>query len=315
MTNREMQLNSADEILLGEAADWLVCLTSGQATEEDAERLAQWRNTSPAHEAAFQEVAGVRNFAQVASQTRKPPALSRRALLAGGTGGAVLVAMIGATRPPLGLWPNYAELTADHRTAVGERFAFAPVSGVEIEMNSRTAISLIDEDRGIDLSTGEAFVKVADLSRPFQVTAGRLRAATRTAQFNVQTMAQGVRVTCVSGELECQGGQAPITLQANQQITMAADGSVRRSKVDGHKAIAWRQGLLVFEGAPLSEVVEQVNLYRSGGIVLTNASIGTLPVNAVFHTDRIDDAVGQIQQLLNLRVRHLPGGVVLMSQR
>ncbi|MCG2842822.1 DUF4880 domain-containing protein [Sandaracinobacter sp. RS1-74] len=313
MTNRQIRQDDIDDALLVEAADWLVCLTSGEATREDAARLEQWRTTSPAHEAAFREVAGVRSFAQVASRSRKPPAVSRRAVLAGGATAALAVAMIGATRPPFGLWPTYAELTADHRTAVGERFAFAPAAGVKVEMNSRTALSLIDGDRGIDLVTGEAFVNAADLHRPFRVVAGRLRAAASTAQFNVQTMADGVRIACVGGEVECRGGDAPVTLRANEQMTLMTDGSVRHNRIDAHKATAWRHGLLVFEGAPLSEVVEQLNLYRPGRIVLTNASTGTLPVNAVFHTDRIDDAVAQMQQLLNLRVRHLAGGVVLMS--
>jgi transmembrane sensor len=70
---------------------------------------------------------------------------------------------------------------------------------------------------------------------------------------------------------------------------------------------------LVFEGTPLSEVVRQVNRYRSGDIVLTNSAIGHRPVNAVLHTGQIDNAVSQIQQLLNLEVRRLPGGVILMS--
>lgn len=315
MTDRTIR--DDDDGLLVEAADWLVCLTSGAATEDDISRLANWRTTSPAHEAAFREVAGVRSYAVVASKTKKPAMVSRRAMLAGGTSAALAAVMIGAARPPLGLWPSYAELTADRRTTVGERFAFEPAAGVKVEMNSRTALSLIgdgaDGSQGVSLVTGEAFITASQLDRPFRVEAGRLRASTQGGQFNVQTLSGGVRVACVSGQVNCEGGDQPILLRANEQVTIASNGTTQRAAIEGHKATAWRQGLLIFEGAPLAEVVDQINLYRTGRIVLTNASLGTLPVNAVFHTNRIEDAVPQIEQLLNLRARPIAGGVVLMS--
>ncbi|WP_062064880.1 FecR family protein [Sphingobium baderi] len=316
MTDREIQDDDADELLV-EAADWLVCLTSGTATQEDAARLEAWRATSPAHEAAFREIAGVHRYAAVAKQHKKPAMVSRRAVLAGGTTAALGAMMFGIARPPLGLWPSFAELTADHRTAVGERYAFAPIQGVNVEMNSRTALSLIDSvakgAHGVSLVTGEAYVTAAQLGEPFRVKAGSLVVATRAAEFNVQSLEGGVRVACVSGQVECSGTGRPITLRANEQIFVTVDGAIQRSAIDGGKATAWRRGLLIFEGTPLGNVVDQINLYRSGRIVLANASLRTLPVNAVFHTDRIEEAVPQIELLLGLRARDLAGGVVVMS--
>lgn len=47
--------------------------------------------------------------------------------------------------------------------------------------------------------------------------------------------------------------------------------------------------------------------------MLTDSALGQRPVNGVFHTDRIENTVAQIQQALGLQVRHLPGGVLLMG--
>lgn len=316
MTDREIREEDADDLLV-EAADWLVCLTSGAATDDDAARLAAWRAASPAHEAAFREIAGVRNYAVAAKHNKKPPLVSRRAVLAGGGTAAVAALTLGVARPPLGLWPSFAELTADHRTAIGQRFAFAPVSGVKVEMNSRTAISLLDATRdganGISLVIGEAFITAEERGTPFRVKAGPVEASTRRASFNVQRLDGGVRIACVDGEVTCRGGDRPLMLRANEQVFVAADGGARRSEIDGAKATAWRRGLLIFEGASLAEVVDQINLYRSGKIVLANTALGGLEVNAIFHTNRIEEAVPQIEQLLNLRARHLAGGVVVMS--
>lgn len=300
------------EQLRTEAADWVVCLVLGDATDHDAARLAVWRATSPAHEAAFREVAGLRHYAEVARKTKDPAIATRRLVLGGGTGLALAAVTFGMAKPPLGLWPSLAELTADHSTAVGERYTFTPAAGVTVEMSSRTAVSLNDGDKGIKLVTGEAFLTLSELAEAFHVKAGKLRASARSAQFNVQVLPGGVRLACVAGQVEC-GGDRPILLKANEQVILASNGDIQRSETDAQKSTAWRRGQLIFEGTPLSEVVDQVNLYHSGRIVLANASLGKLPVYAVFHISRIEDAVPQIEQFLNLRARRLAGGVVLIG--
>lgn len=311
MTNR-LASEDADEDLLVQAADWLVQLTSRTATEEDAARLAAWRATSPAHEAAFREVAGVRSYAVVASSTKKP--VNRRAVLSTGGGGVLaLLVGVGLARPPFGLWPSYTELTADHRTPVGGRLAFRPTEGVDVELSSRTAVSLIDGGRGMRLITGESYVAAASLPREFAVETRRMRITARDAEFNVQALGPHERVTCVTGELRCTAGGGATLLSANEALSLDTDGRARRTATDATKESAWRRGLLIFEGTPLAEVVEQINLYRPGRIVLTDSSLGQLPLNAVFHTAQIENSVAQIEQLLNLRARHLAGGVVLLG--
>lgn len=311
MTDRLIPYET-DDALLVEAADWLVRLTSRSATEHDAEQLAAWRARSADHEAAFREVAGVRAYAVLARTTRKP--LSRRAVLSagGGTALAVLVAY-GVTRPPLGLWPSYAELAADHRTPVGGRLSLQPTAGVEVELSSRTAVSLTDGGHGVQLISGETYVVAADQARDFTVEAGRLRAISRDAEFNVQSLGSHARVTCVRGALSCHVGGRVTRLAANQALALKPDGTVRRSTVDAGKETAWRQGLLVFEGAPLADAIEQINLHRPGRIVLTNSGLKQFPLNAVFHTAQIENSIPQLEQLLNLRARHVAGGVVLLG--
>lgn len=301
-----------DDLLLGKAADWLVRLTSGRATEADARELTAWREENPAHDAAFRHVAKLMNLTRVLID-HPPRRIDRRAVL---TGGAALFAIGGAfglARPPLGLWPSYAELMADHRTGAGERHAFAPIAGVSVEMNSKTSVSLADSGRAIELISGEAFVTVSQSSAEFEVRSAGTRAAATNAVFNVQSIDGEVGVTCVAGEVVCRQGEDRLVLGPNDRLAVDASGQIQRTRADAAVATAWRNGLLVFEGTPLSEVVRQINRYRSGDIVLTNAAIGDRPVNAVLHTAQIDNAVSQIQQLLNLEIRRLPGGVILMS--
>lgn len=312
LMTRHSDDRNAPEPLLEEAADWVVRLVSGDATQEDAENLARWRETSPAHEAAFREVAGVRAYARVAKSTRPP--MSRRAVLAGGGATAVaVIAGVGLARPPLGLWPSFAELMADHRTPVGGRYAFAPRDGVDVELSSRTSVSLIGNGDGITLIAGQAFVSASAQDRPFFVRASDIRAQASEAEFNVQSLATMTRLICVTGELVCEVAGQRLAVAADQAVTLTAAGEVRRDRVDGRREAAWRRGQLIFEGAPLAEVVDQINLYRSGRVVLNDASLGVLPVNAVFHTNQMDAAVPQLEQLLGIRARSMGAGVVLLG--
>lgn len=302
-----------EDDVIGTAADWLITLTSGDATEADARALAEWREADPAHEAAFRHVARLMNLTRELIDHPPRPVASRRAVLAGGIGAVLTGGTIGLSRPPLGLWPSWAELMADHRTGAGERFDFSPVAGVAIEMNSRTSMSLAGGGRTVDLVTGEAFVTVARGAAPFTVRAGGIGAETRAATFNVQAIDGDIAVVCVDGTVECRHGTARQRLGPNETLALADDGTTTRGTAKAGTATAWRDGLLVFEDTPLSEVVRQINRYRTGDIVLTNGAIGGRPVNAVLHTAQIDNAVSQIQQLLGLQARRLPGGVILMS--
>src|SRR3546814_19345923 len=97
---------------------------------------------------------------------------------------------------------------AVQRTGPGERSACAAVAGVDVEMNSRTGVSLIEGGRGITLIGGETFVSVATPGRAFAVEAGDRRVSTKDAAFNVELLGDGVRVACARGVLECrQGGR------------------------------------------------------------------------------------------------------------
>ena len=63
----------------------------------------------------------------------------------------------------------------------------------------------------------------------------------------------------------------------------------------------------------LAEVIDELNRYRSGRIVLMNASLAQSPVNGQFKIDRPDDALAQIELGFGVRRRTLPGGLILLG--
>ncbi|MGH6612761.1 FecR family protein [Sphingomonas sp.] len=302
--------DDAFDPVIVDAADWLVRLTSGEATDADAQALADWRAQSPDHDAAFRQVAGLRTMARALGDA--PAAgVSRRGIVLGGSMAAVFAA-IGLAKPPLALWPSLSELMADHRTGPGERYAFAPIAGVRVEMNSRTSLSLAGGNRGIGLIDGETFISVAT-DAVFRVAAGDVQVEAMRALFNVSAIDGIVHTACLHGAIACRLNGRRINLTAGDQLSVDAQGVVARTRVNPAIATAWRRGLLIFEETPLAEVVAQINRYRPGRIVLTSSGLGQRQVSGVFHIKQIENAVAQIQQLLGLHLRHLPAGVILMG--
>src|SRR5262249_25097467 len=151
-----------------EAHDWVVRLTSGEATAADAEALRRWRAASSEHRRAFAEANLVwdrMHIAATESLVRKAVARAPRAqrtwhlpsrgtFLAGAAAGsAAAAAAYAVVRPPFDLWPSLSEVTADYRTGVGQQRQFAIVDDVSLKLNTRTSIALLpraDAGRGAD---------------------------------------------------------------------------------------------------------------------------------------------------------------------
>jgi transmembrane sensor len=321
----------APDELAREARAWVSRLTSGEATASDVARFNRWCEASPAHRHAFAEAkllwqvmrpAAEQSMTRAdaarsaASQQPETSMLGRRAFF----GGAMAASLVGATtlaiRPPLDLWPSLTEITSDYRTAKGES-RLIRLADASIELNTQTSISLRpiagDVDL-IELVSGEAAIVVnPDSRRSFAVLAGGGRTTGRNAAFNVRHIGSSGCVSCSTGEVVVVRDGEQVTLQPRQQISYDSRGLQPVVTVDPAVVSAWQQGVLVFRSDPLSRVIDEVNRYRSGRIVLVNEELGRRQVFASFRIDRIEDVVPRLQAVFGMRVRSLPGGIVLLS--
>ena len=118
-------------------------------------------------------------------------------------------------------------------------------------------------------------------------------------------------VTCHRGTLAIDYAGLSIELDAGRQLAYA-DGAVGAPvTVDPAVVMAWRDGQLVFRQMPLAEVVDEVNRYRTGRIVLMNEALGRRPVDARISIDRVDDLIALVREAYGAKVTALPGIVVL----
>ena len=329
--NRSMPPGSPDS----EAYDWLVRFASGAAGPSDIEGLKRWAAQNPLHAAAFDRAS--RTWRTVGPAARdadqamfstfirdcavpKPSAPSRfgrRAFLGGALAASAAAATVLAVRPPLDLWPSLSELAADYRTDVGERRHITPFENVAIEMNTRTSMAVLPPSGGagrIELLSGEALVSAPSQNvTGVTVVAGAGTIAARDARFNVRRDAASVCVTCLDGEIRVQQHALGQTLTAGRQLVYSEGGLGATSVADASSVTAWQDGLLIFQATPVSDVIVEVNRYRRGRIVLTNAALGRERLSARFRTEGAESIVDQIQQIFGASVTKLPGGVVLIG--
>jgi transmembrane sensor len=313
------------EALKREALDWLSRISLGEASREDLAALRRWRDTSAAHAAALAQaghlwraletpVAALARDNRTEFSARFQP--SRRAFVAGGVAAAASAVGVMAVRPPLDLWPSLAELTADHRTGTGQQQHLILAEAASVDLNTRTSITMLAAslDPGIELIAGETEIAVgAAAPKPFVVIAADGRMIARRATFNVRRVGPAVDLTCVDGEVtvECEG--RALTLQAAQRVSYDRQGLGDVVAADTAMVTAWRDGMIVFRNTPLVSVIEEVNRYRPGRIVLLDAALGQRLVTARFEIKRLDTVMGQIGNVFKVPVRTLPGGLVLVG--
>ncbi len=136
--------------------------------------------------------------------------------------------------------------------------------------------------------------------------------AATSAQFTVRCDRSEVRVTCLGGAIEVGVHGERVGLGAGQQLAYSgAIGAATAANLD--VSAGWRSGVLVFENELLSHVIDEVNRYRPGHIVLLNAEIGKRRVSARFKLSRLDMVITQFQEVFGAKVRSLGGGLVMLS--
>ncbi|WP_083556268.1 FecR domain-containing protein [Hyphomicrobium sp. NDB2Meth4] len=307
--------------LLREAIAKVVVLTSGEATTADADEIKLWRAQSPDHEAAFRSAVKLwKQFGEVAAaQSPKPlkrDRIARRVFIGGAL--AATVAGYCVVRPPLELWPSWSELRADFRTGKGEQREVALSEATTVQLGTFTSLAVRPASKGgepdVRLISGEAAFTTRDSKgQPLVVQAEGLRVIASDASFNARCIDGVVAVTCISGDVSVEEDGQTVLLVAGQQVSSRNGALGTVAAVDVGKATSWRTGMLIFQDKPLSEVIDEVNRYRPGRIVIANDELSHRVVNGTFRGDQIDTFIAQIQRLFGAKVTNLPAGLLVLS--
>lgn len=307
-----------------QAAAWLVRMAERPLPEPERHRFETWLAADPAHRAAFEDARNTWEALALlraeAGPLREPVPMPHRpvrritAALA-----ATLLLALGGTA----FWHGdpWLLVVADERTAPAEMRVVTLPDGSVLDLGPDSAIALHFDERQRRVTLLRGTVHVAAVpreaagGRPFAVEAANGTATALGTRFAVERTADAVTVAVAEHRVgvTVAGGVARAELDAGQGVRYDRTGRLGPvAAMDADRMTAWRNGLLVFDRQPLAVVVEELNRYRRGRIVVADAALARRTVSGVFRTAEADDALASITRELGIRSLSIPPFATLL---
>jgi transmembrane sensor len=284
------------------AALWLQRLREPLASADVIVAFEEWRNADACHGEAFERIARIWDGVETHAVAPEILRMRRDAL-------SHAQQLRDARPKPRRLWPYFAGAAwvailaavganlyfagpkpLVYTTEVGERqsLILTDNSHVDIDADSSVSVEFTGKERHISLLRGQAFFQVAkDRSRPFVVESqGRDVVATGT-EFNVETLAQTLRVTLVEGHVLVRSvrasggwGQVLAALEPGDEFTAGSPSRLAHG-VNTLAITAWRHGKLMFDDTPVAEALAEMGRYSHETIAI-DPSATAIRVSGVF---------------------------------
>lgn len=215
---------------------------------------------------------------------------------------------------------SFSFYIADYSTETGQQRRIQLTDGSEIVMNTQTALSVdySAQQRKIQLHAGEAYFKVRpDSQRAFVVETvmGQTQALGTAFDVKLQTGETTVTVFEHAVKITTANGKIVDKLPEGEQAVFSEDSLKPSEKIDTSRAQSWRKQRMVFQNRTLSEVIAELERYRSGRIVILGSSIKNLRLTGVFGTENTDIAVRTIEQSLPVKINLFTSKLVVLSAK
>ncbi|WP_336874087.1 FecR domain-containing protein [Pseudomonas juntendi] len=305
-----------DPLILGEAADWLVQLQSGAATDDDHRAVQAWCQRSSQHALAWQRAEAIlgefrRLPAPVTGETlrrlSRQGAVSRRQALQ--RVGMWLLAAPAA-------WMAWREApwqqrAADARTAVGEQRSLTLADGSHVLLNTHTAIDIRFDarQRRIVLLAGEVLVTSANdpatPPRPLVVTTPQGHARALGSRFSVRIDGALTRVAVLQGTIANRPlhAAASVQLKAGERTAFDADRVLPATPLENGD-LAWEHGMLLARDMRLADLLQELGRYRPG-VLRCHPAVRGLKVSGAFPVTDTDASLRLLADTLPVTVQGL----------
>lgn len=303
--SRPDAVDSSRQVLLKEAANWLVRLDTGELSPVEQQTLQCWHKTSPEHERIWQVACELnRNFSHLPGNLAKPvlgrQRQNRRTLLKSLASAGLLL--------PFG-WSvasnHWKPWLAEYRSAIGELRSLTLDDNTELTLNTSTALDVLFEKRQrvIRLYEGEVFVRTnKNKQKPVLVETAQGNIQAGDSEFAVRCLRNVTLVSAVKSNLLV----SPLSNNHTQQIkegqrcrlTPNTTDSIETAQPD---SLSWRHGELIANNWRLDTFIHELARYRHG-IIRYDKKIADRKISGVFQTKNTDQAIEVLEQALNLKV-------------
>ena len=278
-------------------------------TAAEHRELHEWLDADPRHQGAYvraraqwvdlDRLAALHGPADVVDE---PPHMSRRYWLAASV--AAVTALGGGLS-----WLALRDESERFVAGIGEvrRIPLADGSTVLLNTDTEVLIKLTATRRDIELRRGEALFEVAhDKSRPFVVRANNTAVRAVGTAFAVRLQSTQVDVTVTEGVVELSNAAAdssrsaasaasppsqPRRVSANERAVIlpaAAPEVAPIPAVQLSRQLAWRDGMVSFDGETLQMAANEINRHNRRQIVVEDAELAQRPLVGVFRATDVE---------------------------
>jgi transmembrane sensor len=336
-----------------EAAEWLIRLDADTPpSEEELKTLGEWLHRSPAHREELESIAALWGRMNVLTELAVPLGNASRpgtrsrvpwrragVLVASIAAVAAVVAILIARGPAA---DPLLETNGLYATAVGQQTTKGLADGSRIMLNTNSQIKVEygDRYRRVYLLQGEALFTVAkNAERPFRVYAGNgLIEAVGTA-FSVYLRGAEVDVAVTEGRVSLASIESPANQSAQHQgmqplglLSAGQVATIRSSLADPAagsasvleefepippqqlaQRLAWSEGVLMFSGETLENVVKELGRYTTVSIEIPDETIRSMRVGGRFPVGETETMLSALETNFNLRVIRLSHNRVVLA--
>jgi transmembrane sensor len=311
------------------AADWLQRRRYWKEwSETDQKTLDAWLAESMNHAVAYWRLEATLDRAERlsalrAGQLQRPVHPSSKRLPSGALRLAVAFGVLAvAATISYPMWRAAPQPAGQiYATGIGGRATVKLTDGSSIELNTNTAIraDVRAGRRYVSIEKGEAFFDIVHNAKsPFVVDVDGHRITDLGTKFAVRDEAGRVEVTLLEGRASIASvrpdtqGHSAILTPGDVAVATAASLSVeQRSKPTLAKELSWRNGLIVFDGARLSDVAQELNRYSSEKIVIAGDEARKLTIDASVPTDDIRAFTRVAREVFGLHVQDRGNEIVI----
>jgi len=311
------------------AAEWVVRLGAGPLDMESRRAFDAWLAANSDHASAFKQAQIA--WGRMGELAQVPGSLARHSVHIDAARPALLkpvsvrhrrfapfAALAASIAVAVGLGSAWLGdpitwLRADHRTAIARTGSFTLADGTRVELgpSSAIAVNYDKRERRVEVLSGIAYFtavpKARAGGRPFVVEAANGTSQALGTRFQVARVGEGVAVTVMEHDVAVsaadRSGQSRRTvLSPGQRVQYNADGGLDgMMPANPELALAWRQGRLVFDRAPLEQIVAELNRYRAGRIMVIGDELAAQKVSGVFDANDIDGAIAALSAEVGAR--------------
>jgi transmembrane sensor len=343
MIREVLNLRDVSSLAPGEAAAMWMARRCGGIEVDDDPGFREWIDASRANRQAWQEAeAALRCFNdsdedELLQEIRRAALMARPQRVRRWAPGAIAASLAAVASASLLLVdrkesPPTASVVAragdplsrfgppDLVTAKGEQKQISLPDGSRLALDTDTAVDVAfgAGQRGLVLAKGRALFDVqSDPGRPFKVRAGDRQVVALGTRFDVRVDPGQVSVTLFEGRVSVfsNDGSAPVELKAGEQFVQRGASARVLAAEPAEDALAWRQGLVVFNDETLGAAVNELNRYSSQALVIRDPKVARMRVSGAFKGGDPARFARTVSTIHPLRVvRHKDGSIELSPQ-